>query len=216
MEGKPRSRRIASLAIISLCITAWIIGATVHVGRSVHAGQMAPPSVRNIRLERVHPGTLYALSSRREGPAQLQGNDAVKVTVNDAQGEVESKWLHAADLDFYLTLRPAGSGPGYRELSTSPSESRAPEISATLSKISGVGRAAGNIADLNRGVIAAAPNDSWQVAQPFELGQTIYGSDDERPYAPSKSEDGYAAMLKGFQWFRFTFREKQPRWSTLC
>ena len=41
--------------------------------------------------------------------------------------------------------------------------------------------------------------------------QTIFGSDDERPYAPSKSEDGYAAMVKGFQWFRFTFREKQPK-----
>ena len=64
---------------------------------------------------------------------------------------------------------------------------------------------------IKRGVIAAAPNDTWQCAQPFELGQTIYGSDDERPYAPSKSEDGYAAMVKGFQWFRFTFRGKAPR-----
>ena len=41
--------------------------------------------------------------------------------------------------------------------------------------------------------------------------RTIFGSSDERPYAPSKSEDGYAAMLKGFQWFRFTFREKNPK-----
>jgi len=59
--------------------------------------------------------------------------------------------------------------------------------------------------------IAAAPNGSWQTAQQFGLGQTIFGSDDERPYAPSKSEDGYAAMLKGFQWFRFTFKEQQPK-----
>ena len=55
------------------------------------------------------------------------------------------------------------------------------------------------------------PTIHGKIAQPFELGQTIFGSDDERPYAPSKSEDGYAAMLKGFQWFRFTFREKEPR-----
>ena len=60
-------------------------------------------------------------------------------------------------------------------------------------------------------MIAAAPNDSWQSAQSFELGQTIYGTDDERPYAPSKSEDAYAAMLKGFQWFKFTFHEEKPR-----
>ena len=36
------------------------------------------------------------------------------------------------------------------------------------------------------GLIAAAPNDTWQTAQPFQFGQTIYGSDDERPYAPSQ------------------------------
>ena len=47
-----------------------------------------------------------------------------------------------------------------------------------------------SVLHLNRGVIAAAPNGTWQSAQPFELGQTIFGSDDERPYAPSKSEDG--------------------------
>src|SRR5450432_2817924 len=70
---------------------------------------------------------------------------------------------------------------------------------------------AGKADGVKRGVIAAQPNDTWQVAQPFELGQTIFGSDDERPYAPAKNEDQYAAMVKGFQWFRFTFREKQPK-----
>ena len=61
------------------------------------------------------------------------------------------------------------------------------------------------------GVIAAAPNGTWETAQPFEFGQTIYGSDDERPYAPSMREDGYAAMVKGFQWFKFTFKGEKPR-----
>ena len=64
---------------------------------------------------------------------------------------------------------------------------------------------------LTPGVIAAAPNGTWQTAQPFEFGQTIYGSDDERPYAPSRNEDGYAAMVKGFQWFKFTFKGEKPR-----
>ncbi len=62
------------------------------------------------------------------------------------------------------------------------------------------------------GVIAAAPNGTWQTAQPFEFGQTIYGRlSDERPYAPSPTEDAYAAMLKGFQWFRFRFPGNEPR-----
>jgi hypothetical protein len=55
------------------------------------------------------------------------------------------------------------------------------------------------------------PNGTWQTAQLFELGQTIFGSNDERPYAPSNSEDAYQSMVKGFRWFRFIFREKQPK-----
>ncbi len=207
----PRGRRIASWAIVPLSIATWIACATIHVGRSVHADQMAPSSVRTITLGAARPGTLYALTLGVKDPAQLQGNDSVRVIINDAQGEIESKWLHTADLDFYLTLRPRVAGPITVSLS-SASTTPVPEISATLSTILQASAAPlGNVADARRGVIAAAPNNSWQEAQSFELGQTIFGSDDERPYAPSKSEDGYAAMIKGFQWFRFTFREKQPR-----
>ena len=39
--------------------------------------------------------SLYALTVWVKDPAQLQGNDAVLVTVDDASGEIESKWLHA-------------------------------------------------------------------------------------------------------------------------
>jgi HEAT repeat protein len=204
-------RRIAGWAIIPLSISAWIVGATIHVGRSVHADQAAPPSVRSITLGAARPGSLYAVTLGVKDPAQLQGNESVHVTINDAQGEVESKWLHAADLDFYLTLRPRAAGPITVSLS-SASTTQVPEISTTLTKILQASAAPlGSPADLKRGIIAASPNDSWKTAQPFNLGQTIFGSDDERPYAPSKSEDGYAAMIKGFQWFRFTFHEKQPR-----
>jgi hypothetical protein len=207
----PRSRRIASVAIVPLSIAVCVVGATMHVNRFVHADQVASPGTRSIKLGTARAGSLYAVTIGVKDPAQLQESDSVHVTVNDAKGEIESKWLHSADLDFYLTLRPRAAGPVTVNLS-SPSEAQVPEISATLKKI--LQPAAGFVsesADLERGVIAAAPNGTWQDAQPFELGQTIFGSDDERPYAPSKSEDAYAAMLKGFQWFRFTFREKQPK-----
>ena len=211
MGRTPRSRRKLNRAIVPLAIVACTIGAILHVGRAVHAGQTPASSVSNIKLAEALPGRLYALTVGVKNVAQLQGNDAVRVTVNDAQGEVASKWLHAADLDFYLTLRPRAAGPVMVSWS-SASGGQAPKISAILSKILEASASVpGDVADHKRGLIAAAPNDSWQIAQPFELGQTIYGSDDERPYAPANNEDKYAAMLKGFQWFRFTFREKQPR-----
>ncbi|MGD0911684.1 MAG: hypothetical protein ABR928_07305, partial [Terracidiphilus sp.] len=207
----PGNRRNAGWLIFPSIIAACLICAAFHNVLSVHAGRDATPSAHTIKLGTARPGSLYAITLGVKDPAQLQGNDAVRVTVSDAQGEVESKWLHAADLDFYLTLRPRADGPV--TVSFSPSVSgHNPEMSATLRKILEVSAATPRESDaVKRGVIAAAPNDTWQNAQQFELGQTIFGSDDERPYAPSESEDRYAAMLKGFQWFRFTFHEKEQR-----
>lgn len=211
MRFTPSARPVARWMLLLLPIAALLVWTTIYAGHSVQAGQSSVSPARSIRLGPARAGTLYALTLGVKDPAQLLGSDSVHVTVNDAQGEVESKWLHPADLDFYLTLRPRAAGPVTVDLS-SQMTSGVPEISASLSRIlQPASAAAGKLPDLTRGVIAAAPNGSWQQAQTFELGQTIFGSDDERPYAPSKSEDGYAAMLKGFQWFRFTFREKQPR-----
>ena len=111
MGFTPRGRRLARWAIVPMSIAAWIFCATIHIGPSVHANQTAAPAVRTIQLGAARPGSLYALSLGVKDPAQLQGDDAVHVTVKDAQGEVESKWLHAADLDLYLTLRPRSAGP---------------------------------------------------------------------------------------------------------
>jgi hypothetical protein len=206
-----RNRRIAWQALVSSLIFLSVIGVALRIGRPVHATQAAVKPVRNIPLGTAKSGTVYALTVGVKNPAQVQGKDALLATVSDAQGTLESKWLHTADLDFYITLRPRATGPVSVNL-TSSSAIDLPEVDATMIQIPELSAAAaGIVARLHRGVIAAAPNSIWQVAQPFELGQTIFGSDDERPYAPSKNEDGYAAMIKGFQWFRFTFREKQPR-----
>jgi HEAT repeat protein len=201
-------RLAACLAVIPLALTAWIVGAGLNASRAVHAGQDTQSSGRTIDLGAARADAAYAVTVSVRDPAQLQGTDAVHVTLSDAQGDVESKWLHAADLDFYLTVRPRAAGPV--KVNLSPAEGvRLPEITATMKPISESAPAHG--AKQHRGVIAAAPNGTWQSAQPFELGQTIYGGDDERPYAPSKSEDAYAAMLQGFQWFRFTFHEPEPK-----
>jgi HEAT repeat protein len=210
MGFTPNARRIACLAIVPLTLSAWIIGTNLHAGRAVEAGQTASPAGRTIPLGPARADASYAVTVSVKDPAQIQKNDAVRVTVNDAKGEIESKWLHVADLDFYLTLRPREAGPLTVNLSPAGG-AQIPEISATMSRIPDPSGSAASSARQNRGVIAAAPNGTWQNAQPFELGQTIFGSDDERPYAPAKNEDGYAAMVKGFQWFRFTFREQQQK-----
>jgi hypothetical protein len=200
-------RLAACVAVAPLVVAAWIVSVGMNSGRAVHAGQGVQSSSRTVELGSARTGAVYAVMVSVKDPAQLQGDDAVHVIVSDAQGEVESKWLHAVDLDFYLTLRPHVAGPV--KVNFSAAGIRLPETTATMKQL------AGSVPETATkqllGVIAAAPNGTWETAQPFELGQTIYGSADERPYAPSKSEDAYAAMLKGFQWFRFTFREREPK-----
>ncbi len=211
MPFMARNRRNLRWAIVLLLFLAFMLGSITPIGRFVHAAQSPSPSTRIIRLGSARPDSLYAFTLGLKNPAQFQGTDAVLVTVKDAKGEIESKWLHPADVDFYLTLRPRAAGPVTVSLSAD-STVHVPEMTASLHKIlQAPDLKPGTPAGQTRGVIAAAPNGTWQSAQSFELGQTIYGSDDERPYAPSRSEDGYAAMLKGFQWFRFTFRENKPR-----
>ncbi len=207
MRFTPKVRLAACLAVIPLALTAWIAGTGLNAGRPVHAGQNAKPSVRTLELGAARAGADYAVIVSIKDPAQLQGADAVHVAISDAQGEVDAKWLHPADLDFYLTLRPRASGP--LKVSLAAEHGEIPAITAIMKQMPEAPASAHSTRQ--GGVIASGPNGAWQNAQPFELGQTIFGSGDERPYAPAKNEDAYAAMVKGFQWFRFTFREPQPK-----
>src|SRR5579863_5674717 len=155
-----------------------------------------------IKLGTAQPGSLYAVTIAIKNPEQLQGDRRVRVAIADARGTVSEKWLHTADLDFYFTLRPRAPGQVTVTLSA-PGAERIPELETVMRRIP-AGRA-------DPSVIAAAPNDTWQAAQPFEFSQTVFGAADERAYAPAPGEDGYAAMLKGFQWFRFTFHGTEPK-----
>jgi hypothetical protein len=53
-------------------------------------------------------------------------------------------------------------------------------------------------------LIAAGANATWREAQDFNLGQTVFGSGDDRPYIPISSDVSYDALMAGVQWFRFT------------
>ncbi len=203
---------------------------------------------REINLGETQPESLYALTVAVKNSALVQGDDCVRVTVADASGVIAEKWLHAADLDLYLTLRPRARGPAnvtlagpdavklsnitiaFKPIPLEPEAAHSANAATSVAPgFSPAGAPTGRGAtpvsthqqlstdhrlpttDYRPAVIAAQPNGTWRSAQPFEFGQTIYGSADERPYAPAPSEDAYAAMLKGFQWFRFSFHGAGPR-----
>jgi len=196
------------------------IEATYHVGallvglsiallglRSVRTGQAAvnQPEPQKIILGQAEAGALYAVTISVSDPAQIQGSQSVHVTVSDKAGPISDKWLHTADLDFYLTLRARARGIVVAQV-----ESSSASIPALYTAFKRVPKP-DKETQPDAGVIAAEPNGTWQSAEDIRFGQTVYGSADERPYAPSPAEDDYAAMLKGFQWFRFTFQGSEPR-----
>src|SRR6185312_14892033 len=104
--------------------------------------------------------------------------------------------------DFYVTVKPRATGQLVARLSA-PQAEAIPELTVAFHRIEG--------SHSPSAVIAAEPNGTWQQAQTFQWGQTIYGSDDVRPYAPAPNSDRYAALVAGFQWFRFTYHGKTPR-----
>ncbi len=110
-----------------------------------------PPTSRTIKLGEAHPGTLYAMTVAVKDPAKLQGSDAILATVKDSQGVIDSKWLHTADLDLYLTLRPRAAGPITVTLSAPPAPYPKSPPPCTRSSTTPPLPA-------HTGVIAAAPN----------------------------------------------------------
>lgn len=197
MEPSARNIFFKSIRIfLAVCLGAGVV-------LLLAAGKKdSPQSERLIDLGSAEAGALYAVTCSVKDPSQLGKETSIQVSVSDARGIVSGKYLHSQDLDFYLTLRARTAGLVSAALRATAGESL-PEITAVMRRIPE--------ANSNSGIIAAMPNDTWQTAQPFEFGQTIYGSSDERPYAPAPNEERYAALIKGFQWFRFTFHGKQPK-----
>jgi hypothetical protein len=106
-------------------------GQPSHDSSGAGAGQ---PSSQQIQLGEVRPDSLYAVTVWVKDPAQMQGNGAVRVAIADASGRVEEKWLHSADLDFYITLQPTARGPA-AVLLTAPEGTHLPAVGVAFKPI---------------------------------------------------------------------------------
>src|ERR1700729_1534395 len=104
----PGSRAKVRWVVVGAAV---ILVSLLQVRQFVQANQAPSATVKEIKLGTAKPGTMYALTVAVKDPARVQGNDAVLATVKDSQGVIDSKWLHTADLDLYLTVQPRAAGP---------------------------------------------------------------------------------------------------------
>ena len=191
---------LRSFRLLGLALFAGLIGVLALMLNARSRANENPPN-RSIVLGEGAAGSLYAVSITVTDPAQLRDDGAVQISIGDGSGPVATKWIHAQDLDFYLTLRPRSTGPVTAILHGVVKDT--PPITTAFQRIPET--------HSDAAVIATMPNDTWQTAQAIKFGQTVYGAADERAYAPAPNEDRYAALLKGFQWFKFTYHGEQPR-----
>lgn len=119
---------------------------------------------RRIELGTADPGSLYAVTIAIKNPEQIQGKRQVRIAIADARGKIAEKLLHSADLDFYLTLRPRVPGEVSVALSA-PGAEPLPELETIMRRIP--------TQPGDPSVIAAAPTDTWQSAQPVEFGHIV-------------------------------------------
>ncbi len=148
-------------------------------------------------LPNLRAGRLYSVTVSVLDPASLPcERQRIRVRVNDTAGEVVSKTLHASDLDLYFTLMPRRDGPGTVEIESNGS---LPKLSITAEPMP----ASPNI--------VALPESNWREAHAFQLGDTQFGSNDERAYVPGPGDDTYQDLIGGFQWLKFTHTGVEPK-----
>src|SRR5579863_1078723 len=143
----------------------------------------------------ISKGDAYSLTVSISKPENFSAG-RIDVDVQDSAGLLASKTLHPFDLDFSTNLRPRGAGQLAVTLRAVGVRLDPVEVKSELAPI--------HLAVSGPVAIATAPNGTWEQAQTIELGQTVFGAADDRPYVPVSSESAYAGLVAGFQWFRFT------------
>ena len=174
---------VGAVSGLTLFIASWSIFSSV-------------PEPSEFPLLNLQAGKFYAVTISVDSLDRMTGDSEIETSISDARGVVATKTLNPGDLDFYVTLRPRGTGSGVVRL-TRRGAARDVPVSVDCRPMR---MTKGDV------VIAAQPNSTWQQAQEFELGQTVFGTGDERAFIPAPSEDTYQALVKGFQWFRFTYK----------
>ncbi|MFO1502154.1 MAG: hypothetical protein U1G07_27905, partial [Verrucomicrobiota bacterium] len=150
---------------------------------------------------------LYAILVYLPKLAGLGEKDILTVAVSDSAGGSIGKKLHAGDPDFYAAFKPGADGSVTIRLAADGPD-RSTATFALRYAINPIEGATGPSA-----ILASLPNSDWRHAQRFELGTTVYSSNDERPYIPRLAEPVAVMddLVAGPQWFTFDYAGSEKK-----
>jgi HEAT repeat protein len=154
-----------------------------------------PPGGRiNVPLEGIGSRETYRVQVNLLGP--ILARDRFRVTLESPGGWRSSKMLHAGDPDLYLLFRPSIGGQATLAIESSP-DSGSVSVRTNWTHL--------DLRSIDQPAIEAEPNDTWQQANPLQIGRTVYGSSDDVDYLENLDE-GKA----GLDWFRFEVLDDAP------
>jgi HEAT repeat protein len=189
-----RGRRLASAAESS----PWLPTAADQRGAVQH--EISLP------LRGLTPGGIYSISFSLSSPNEFVSQNSAgpgsepKLVVAIRQGsrDLAFKILHLGDPDLYALVR---LDSGDAEVRLTPANPPPAGFHYHL--------LVNHWAESAR--LAAEPNNSWQQANPIELGTTVFGSGDLSPYIPPDPHSEGAPPQTNDDWFCFDFRETNPK-----
>lgn len=156
-------------------------------------------------------GKLCSLSVSLPTPSAMGDAGTIQVTLKDGDKVIARKPLHVGDPDLYLTFR--ATGKAQLELTSQHDKAIAPTIQVL------------EWPDTKMPNVEAEPNDTWQDANEFLLGKTMFATADDIPYIAPLNADtkgfrrGYEQTPEyedrlpegGADWFKFNFTEGTPK-----
>ncbi|MBO0722917.1 MAG: hypothetical protein J2P41_18980, partial [Blastocatellia bacterium] len=182
--------------------------------------RLAPRAVKKYRFPAGQAGQVSSLLVSLSEPARLGPDDSLLVTLRGGNRTIARKSLHAGDPDLYTLFRLDG-GAGEIEISSAASLPIEQSITVLQWNWGKAGKSAG------KAVVETEPNDTWQDANEFELGETLWAAADDKPYiaplAQTKESGGVTPYQQspdltddrlpegGIDWFKFTYDGEQPK-----
>ncbi|MFN0122223.1 MAG: hypothetical protein ACKV2V_17145 [Blastocatellia bacterium] len=172
------------------------------------------PGVAHSQVIHNKSGALHSITVSLPDPALLAETDTISFTLRDGARVIARRTLHHGDPDFYLLFR--ATSPARLEITSAAAIALEPSINVVEWPST---KAAGAITE-------AEPNDTWNEANEFQLGQTVWAAADDKPYIapagdgqPARGAVPYAQQPDlttdrlpegGIDWYKFTW-DGDPR-----
>ena len=177
--------------------------------------RLATRETRTYRLPAKNAGKILSLLVSTPNPLSLGSNDTIHITLRGNGKIIAGKSLHSGDPDLYTLFR----------------STEADEIEIT-SFASGVIESSVSVLEwpassTSEATVETESNDSWREANDIKLGQTVWGSADDKPYIlplneqkQSRGATPYAQQADltndrlpegGVDWFKFSYDDDTPK-----